>query len=168
MQPYRFLVITDPATKDTLVPHSWNQRQPADCSHFVVFAARKTNSEADVDQFLERVASARGIGVETLAGFKQILMGDVVNGPRGQQSFEWAALQAYIALGNFMTSAAVIGVDTCPMEGIVPSKYDEVLKLTDTPWSTVVACAAGYRMPGDKYATMPKFRFPASELVIHI
>ncbi len=33
----------------------------------------------------------------------------------------------YIALGQFMTTAALLGVDTCPMEGIDPAKFDEVL-----------------------------------------
>ena len=56
MQPYKFIVVTDHATKEKLVPFSWNQRQPADCSHFVVFASRAKNSEADVDHYLDRVA----------------------------------------------------------------------------------------------------------------
>ena len=38
-QPYRFVVITDQPTKEKLIPFSWNQKQPAECSHFVVFAA---------------------------------------------------------------------------------------------------------------------------------
>ena len=168
MQPYRFVVITDPAVKERLVSLSWNQRQPADCSHFVVFAARAANTEADVDHYLARIAEVRGVPVESQAGFKKMLMGDIVNGPRGKIAHEWATRQTYIALGNFMTSAALLGVDTCPMEGIQPEKYDEVLGLPALGYRTVVACAAGYRAAGDKYATLPKVRFPASELVIRV
>ena len=168
MQPHRYLVITDQATKEKLVPFSWNQRQPADCSHFVVFAARSHNSEADVDHYMARIAEVRGGSVEALAGFKKILMGDVVNGERGKAALEWATRQAYIALGNFMTAAALLGIDACPMEGFLPAKYDEVLGLPATGFHAVVACAAGYRAASDKYASMPKVRFTASELIVRV
>jgi nitroreductase len=114
MQPIRFLVVTDQETKEKLVPVSWNQRQPAECSHFVVFAARARNTEADVDRYLERITEVRGGSTDALGGLKKMLMGDVVNGPRGKAALEWATRQAYIALGNFMTAAALVGVDTCP------------------------------------------------------
>lgn len=165
-QPYAFAVITDQAVKDSLVPHSWNQRQAADCSHYVVFAAREKTSEADVDRYMARIAEVRGGNVEALAGFKKMLMVDVVDGPRGKIAFEWAARQAYIALGNFMTAAALLGIDTCPMEGIAPDKYDEILGLPAKGFKTVVACAAGYRSEGDKYADLPKVRFPESDLIL--
>lgn len=167
-QPYRFIVITDAATRAKLVPLSWNQRQPADCSHYVVFAAREKNTEADVDPYLARIAEVRGVPVESQAGFKRMLLGDIVNGPRGQASLEWATRQAYIALGSFMTATALLGIDACPMEGIDPAGYDEVLGLPALGYRTVVACAAGYRATGDKYATLAKVRFPASELIVRV
>jgi len=167
-QPYRFIVITDAATRAKLVPLSWNQRQPADCSHYVVFAAREKNTEADVDRYLARIAEVRGVPVESQAGFKRMLLGDIVNGPRGQASLEWATRQAYIALGSFMTATALLGIDACPMEGIDPAGYDEVLGLPALGYRTVVACAAGYRATGDKYATLAKVRFPASELIVRV
>jgi nitroreductase len=167
-QPYRFVVVTDQATKEKLVPFSWNQKQPAECSHFVVFAAKTSVNEADVDHYLARTAEVRGVAIETLAFFRKMLVGDIVSGPRSQQQFEWATRQAYIALGNFMTSAALVGIDTCPMEGIDPVKYDEVLGLPAKGYKTVVACAAGYRATGDKYAAAPKVRFTSDELVIRI
>ena len=81
---------------------------------------------------------------------------------------EWATRQVYIALGNFMMSAAVLGVDTCPMEGISQKDYDKILGLEGTEFATVVACAAGYRAADDKYAQLAKVRFPASEMIQHI
>lgn len=167
-QPYRFVVVTDPATKEKLVPHSWNQKQPADASHFVIFAAKETVSEEDVDHYMARVAEVRGVAVESLTGFKKALAGDILHGPRSKFQHEWATRQTYIALGNFMTSAALIGIDTCPMEGIDPVKFDEILNLPSTGYRTVVACAAGYRSASCKYSAVPKVRYPASELVIHI
>ena len=168
LQPNRYIVITDQAVKQQLVPLSWNQKQPADCSHYVIFAARVANTEADVDHYLARIAEVRGGNIEALAGFRKLLIGDVVHGERGQIALEWATRQAYIALGNFMTAAAVLGIDTCPMEGFVPAQYDELLGLPAQGFRAVVACAAGYRSANCKYALLAKVRFPASELIVHV
>lgn len=165
MQPVKFLVLTHPALRAQLVPVSWGQTQPADCSHFVVMAARAQNTEADVTHYITRMAEVRGMAAEALDGFKNVLLGDVVHGPRGNVALEWATRQAYIALGNFMTAAALLGVDTCPMEGFEPAKYDEILGLPAQGFRAVVACAAGYRAADDKYAALPKVRFPANELI---
>jgi hypothetical protein len=88
-----------------------------------------------------------------------MMMADVIAGPRQAWVREWAARQVYIALGNFMTSAALVGVDTCPLEGIDPREYDAILDLPSKGFNTIVACAAGYRSAEDKYATLPKVRF---------
>jgi nitroreductase len=165
MQPFKFLVLTDAALRAQLVPVSWGQTQPVDCSHYVVLAARAQNTEADVAHYIARMAEVRGLPAEALAGFKKVLLGDVVHGPRGQMALEWAARQSYIALGNFMTAAALLGVDTCPMEGFDPVKYDEILGLPAQGFRAVVACAAGYRAEDDKYAALPKVRLPAGELI---
>lgn len=165
LQPWKFVVVTDPGTKRALVPHSWNQSQPLDCSHFVVFAARRTMDEAHVDRLIERTCAERGLPTDALAGYRNMMVGDVVRGPRGKQAFEWATRQVYIALGQFMASAALLGIDTCPMEGIVPAQYDEILGLTGSDHATVVACAAGYRAADDKYASLKKIRFKAAEVI---
>ena len=168
LQPYKFLIITDPAVKEKLVPASWNQRQPADCSHYVVFAVRTANTEADVDEYMARIAEVRGGTADALGGFKKMLVADVVDGDRGKAAAEWAARQAYIALGNFMTAAALLGIDTCPMEGFVPAQYDELLGLREKGLTAAVACAAGHRAADDKYGALPKVRFPASKLIVHL
>ena len=168
LQPWRFVVITDQATKDQLVPISWGQRQVAEASHVVVFAVRKPLTESDVDRHLVRTAEVRSAPVESLAGFKKMLMKSLVPPPDGFDIHHWAGLQAYIALGNFMTSAAMLGIDTCPMEGIVPKKYDELLGLPSEGYGTVVVCVAGYRAADDKYAVLPKVRFAAEDVVRRI
>ncbi|HEX9080759.1 MAG TPA: NAD(P)H-dependent oxidoreductase [Holophagaceae bacterium] len=167
LQPWKFLVVTDPALKAKLRPVSWNQSQIEDCSHLVVFVAKEDVTESDVDRFIARVAEVRGVSSESLAGYKGFMMGDLVNGPRHAIIGEWAARQAYIALGNFMTSAAVMGIDTCPIEGLDPAKYDEILGLKGSGYRTLAACPAGYRAADDKYATTPKVRFAAQDVVDH-
>jgi nitroreductase len=165
LQPWKFVVVTDPELKARLRPASWKQAQVEDCSHHVVFLAKERITEADLDHFLARTAQVRGQSLDSLAGYKGYMMGDLVQGPRAAEIAEWAARQVYIALGNFMTSAALLGVDTCPMEGLEPDKYDEILGLKGTGWRTVVACPAGYRADGDKYAAAPKVRFPLEEVI---
>ena len=165
LQPYRFLVVTDPQVRAKLREASWGQSQVTDCSHLVVFLARQKMTEADVDHLLQRIIQVRGGKVEDLAGYRSMMVGTLVSGPRSASVPEWSARQAYIALGQLMASAALLGLDTCPMEGFDPAKYDEILDLGNTPFRTVVVCPVGYRASGDKYASLAKVRFPAEELV---
>lgn len=74
----------------------------------------------------------------------------------------------YIALGNFLTSAALLGIDTTPIEGFAPAEYDRVLGLEETPYHSAVVAVAGYRSKEDKYAKLAKVRYSASELIQHI
>ena len=168
LQPYYFLIIDNPAVRAKLLPHSWNQRQVIDASHFVAFAAKCKMTEADVDKLIRRTVEIRKVPAEALNMYRGMMLGDVVNGPRSKIAQEWATRQVYIALGNLMTSAAVLGIDACPMEGIMPEEYDRVLNLRDGDYSTVVACALGYRSPDDKHARLAKVRYETKDLVRHI
>jgi len=165
LQPYKFLVINDPAKRAGLLPHSWNQKQVVDASHFVVFTARTKITDTDVNKLIKLTSDIRKVPAESLNFYRDLMLGDVVNGPRGKIAHEWAARQAYIALGNLMTCAAVLGVDACPMEGLNPAEYDRVLGLSGSGYATVVACALGYRAASDKYASLPKVRYETQELV---
>jgi nitroreductase len=88
-----------------------------------------------------------------------------VNGPRSQEIERWSSNQVYIALGTFMAAAALLEVDTCPIEGFSPLEYDRILELETSPCRSCVACAAGYRDANDRYANLAKVRYPANELI---
>lgn len=165
LQPYRFIVITHPEKRAELLAHSWNQRQIVDCSHFVVFAAKTKMTETDVERLVQQTAKIRKVPVESLERYRGAMLRDIVHGARGKIAHEWATRQAYIALGNLMACAAVLGVDACPMEGFVPAEYDRALGLTKINHATVVACALGYRSLDDPYASIPKVRFDSTELI---
>jgi nitroreductase len=165
LQPWKFLIITSPELKEQLKPLSWNQSQVTDCSHYVVFAIKKNLTAEDVDRFMARTAELQGGTVEAMAGYRNLIVSDLVDGARSFNINDWSTRQTYIALGNFMTSAALLGVDTCPMEGIEPVNYDRLLGLSAKGFTTVVACAAGYRSEADKYASLAKVRFPKSEIL---
>jgi len=168
MQPYKFIIVQDAAIRAALLPHSWGQKQVVDCSHYVVFLGRTEMKPADVDKLIQRTSDVRRVPIEKLTNYRDMVLSDIVNGPRGKNAHEWAARQAYIALGNLMTCAAVLGVDACPMEGIAPAEYDKVLKLDGSGYKTVVACALGYRAAADKYAALPKVRYEAKDLVQNV
>ena len=88
-----------------------------------------------------------------------------MTGSLGMMTTDWAAKQAYIALGQFMLAAAMLEIDTCPMEGFLPAKYDEILGLEARGLTAAVLCPAGYRAATDKYAELPKVRFAADEVI---
>jgi nitroreductase len=166
LQPWRFVVVTAPVVKQALVPAAWNQSQIADCSHLVVFTVHRDLGLPHVEKHLARMVEVRGVPADSLVKFRQMVMRNLEEARAEGRLDTWQTHQIYIALGNFMTAAALLGVDTCPMEGIEPAKFDEILELRGTPYATVVACAAGYRLPDDKYATSKKVRFPADEVIL--
>ena len=168
LQPWKFIIIEDKELREQLVPHSWRQRQVADCSHLVVMTTKRTMTEADIDANLMRIAEVRGGTPDALAGFRKLLIGDVITGERSQYITTWAKMQAYIALGQFMTAAALLGIDTCPMEGFIADKYDELLGLEARGLTTAVLCPAGYRSADDRYASLPKVRFKSSDVIERI
>ena len=68
LQPWTFLVITDPAIRAELRPHSWNQSQITDCSHLVVLLSKRTINPADADRLIEATATTRSLETAALAG----------------------------------------------------------------------------------------------------
>src|SRR6185369_14233965 len=109
LQPWKFIVVTDPAMRATLLPASYGQAQITNASHLVVFAAKKNFSEADVDAFIRHTAAARGVSVGSLAPFRSMLVGGIVKSMDEAARDGWARKEAYIALGNLLTSAALLG-----------------------------------------------------------
>jgi nitroreductase len=167
LQPWKFLVITDASIRSELRPHSWNQSQITDCSHLVVLLKKRTITASDADRLIEAIAQARGIETSVLAGYRQMIQVDLIDGPRSQIIGQWAANQVYIALGNLLSSAALLGVDTCAIEGFSPRDYDRILDLESDDYQSCVVCACGYRSSDDNYANLAKVRYPASDLIEH-
>jgi nitroreductase len=165
LQPYRFLVIHDPAVRQSLLPQAWGQKQVVEASHFVVFAARTGVTEAEIDRFLALAAETRGVSTGSLAGYRGMMTGMLLNPAFQPVVPHWTARQAYIALGGLMTGAALLGIDACPIEGFVPAEFDRILGLPAQGLTAVACCALGYRHASDKHAALPKVRFPASTLV---
>ena len=168
LQPWKFIVVTDPAVRAKLSPASYGQPQITNASHLVVFAAKRNFNEADVDAFISRAAATRGVSIESLAPFRDMLVGGIVRAMDEQARDAWARNQAYIALGNLLTSAALLGIDACPMEGFDRTQYDEILGLKAQGYASAVIATVGYRAATDQSASAPKVRFPKEQVFAHV
>jgi nitroreductase len=166
LQPWKFIVVQDPATRERLCAASHRQRQPVDCSHFVVFAGRRGLDATDIERHLARTSEVRGVPRESLRGFAEMLESGTEQGRKGGYLDSWMAHQVYIALGGFIAAASLLGVDSCPMEGIEPARYNEILGLTAMGYNTLCVCAAGYRASDDKYASLAKVRFKPEDVIV--
>jgi nitroreductase len=165
LQPWKFFVISNPDLRQSLVGHAWNQAQVVDASHLIVLAIKKGINSEDVDRYVQSMSEIRQVPLENLQGMSNMIKGFIAQPPYPLDLDEWAKRQVYIALGQLMTSAALLGIDTCPIEGFSPPKFDEVLGLPEKGYASVVLCAAGYRADDDKYANLPKVRYSNDEIV---
>jgi nitroreductase len=164
LQPWRFLVVSNPAIRASLREVSWNQPQITEADRLVVITARTDLTAADIDAWMSCLAESQGKAPEDLAPYRGMIDGFV--GALDTAAREnWNIRQCYIALGQLMTSAAVMGIDTCPLEGIDKAAYNRILGLENSGYATAMACAIGYRAADDAYATAPKARFEIRELI---
>ncbi len=162
LQPWKFVVITDPYLKEELAPHAWNQPQITSCSHLVVFCARRKLDGEDVEKLMNATADKRGLAATDLHGYASMIGGAISN-LSPDDLLGWNKRQVYLALDQFLLSCALLGVDACPMEGFVSSKFDEILGLSDVT-ATVIA-TAGFRAPDDKYGDLAKVRYAKDDVL---
>lgn len=167
LQPWRFVVVTNPDVRQKLKAASWNQPQITDASHLVVFCRRVTMTVADVDKLITKIVEVRGVPKESLDGYRGMMVGSVSNPSAvpGGSIETWTRSQTYIALGVFLSAAAMMGVDACPMEGFDPKVYDEVLGLQKDGYTAVVLATAGYRAADDGMAGAKKVRFAEADVI---
>ena len=164
LQPWKFIVVESSELREQLLAESWNQRQVTDASHFVVLASRTDLTKADIERWIDCMSQIQGKSPEDFAPLKGMIAGFSERMSQEERE-EWNIRQSYIALGQLMAVAAVMGIDACPMEGISNSAYDRLLGLENSDYATVVACALGYRSESDKYSNTPKARYPLDQVI---
>lgn len=164
LQPYKVIVVSDPAVREQLKAASWNQPQITDASHLVIFATYDNLGEQHVDQYIENIAGTRQLDKAQLSGFGNVVKG-AVKGLDKEAAAAWTARQAYLALGTLLTASAADGIDTCPMEGFNAAAYDEILGLKEKNLRTVVIVAVGFRAEDDGMQHAKKVRKPLDEFV---
>ncbi|RFS22529.1 NAD(P)H-dependent oxidoreductase [Chitinophaga silvatica] len=164
LQPYKIIVVENPAVRERLKTVSNNQSQITDASHLVVFARHADLGEKHVDAYINNIADTRSIAKENLAGFSDAMKG-TVNKLGEAGTAIWTSKQAYLALGTLLTAAAIEGIDACPMEGFNAAEYDDILELKERSLSAVVIAAVGFRAEEDMMQHAKKVRKPLNDLV---
>lgn len=167
-QPWKFFVIRNPKLRQQLQKHAWDQSQVTDASHLVVLAIKQGINTEDVDRYIDRVSEVRNTPKDKLSGLENAIKGFLKDPPFPFEIDAWSTRQVYLALGFLIYSAALLGIDACPMEGFVPAQYDEILGLKEKGYASKVLCALGYRSEEDKLAEQKKVRYETEEIVEYI
>lgn len=166
LQPWKLVVVSDPEVRAKLREVSWDQPQITEASQLFVFAAQMPTPEL-VDAFIANISATRGAPLESLEGLSQMIKGSI-EGRDAAGRLEWAKKQAYLALGITLASAAVLGIDACPMEGFDPAKYDELLGLSEQGLHTAVIMTVGFRTAEEAAIDSKKVRPAREEQIITI
>lgn len=153
-EPWRFVVIQDMALREKLRSVAWGaQGQFPTASHVIAILARKEDMRPGSDYTERFMREVQKLSDEAIARrhkfYPQFHDTDFhLQAPRAL--FDWSCRQAYIALANMMTAAALIGIDSCPIEGFNQEGADRVLAeaglLEDGRFGLAVMVAFGYRV----------------------
>ena len=167
LQPIKMLVVQNMSLREKLLPHSFGQRQVVDASHLLVLCIQKNYTVQDVESYFQLIKKVRNTPDEVVTPFKNHLL-DLVSNKTTEQLREASKSQAYLALGNLLTVCATQQIDSCPMEGFLPKKYDEILDLASKNLEAVLLLPVGTRAEDDYMASQKKVRKPLEESVIDL
>jgi len=168
LQPFEVVVVTNPEVREKIRAAGFDQAQITEASHLLVFAAWDNYTDARIDDVVARTAADRGVSVEGVATYYNMLKGMVL--PRtAEENFQHAARQAYIAFGIALTAAAFEEVDATPMEGFDPAQVDEILGLRARGLRSVTLLPIGYRAAeGDWLNGLAKVRRSRADLISEV
>ncbi|MCF6462226.1 NAD(P)H-dependent oxidoreductase [Clostridium sp. Cult1] len=133
-EPWKFLVIENENLRQKILPVAWGvQRQMPTLSHLVIILARKKRdmifSSDYIKYMVEDVHNIPGDLAEArIERYRNFQKEDFKLLEEDRNIFDWAVMQTYIALGNMMTAAAEIGIDSCPIEGFHREKLEILLE----------------------------------------
>lgn len=154
LEPWRFLVIQDMALREKLLTVTWGAKgQFPSASHVIAILVRKDDmrpGSAYTENFMRNVQKLPEEGIARRTKFyRQFHESDFrLQDPRAL--FDWGCRQAYIALGNMMTAAAMLGIDSCPIEGFNQAGAEQVLVdagvMDPKQFGLAVMVAFGYRI----------------------
>lgn len=167
LQPYEILVVEDAALRNKLQPAAWGQSQITEASHLIVLANQSTFGEELVDDYLNNVSETRGIPSNDLQGYSDFMKSKLMPLSESAKA-TWTARQTYIALGNLLSAAADLKIDTCPMEGFDSAQFNEMLGLSKRGLNAAVLVAVGYRSIEDKTQHYKKVRKAKENLITHL
>lgn len=165
LQPYRLIVVASREVRERLLAHSYGQEKVVECSHLLVLAACRDVTDELVDRYVSVSGSLTGEPAQGLDAYAGTVKSALASQSPAERA-ESAHRQAFLALGTLTTSAALLGIDCCPMSGFDPAGYDSVLGLGEEGLTTSVICALGRRHPQDEAALRARVRIPRDEFVL--
>ncbi len=168
LQPFEVFVITDKEVKSKIKEIAWNQSQVTDCSHLLVFAAWDHYTADRINHMFDLTNEIRGFKNEGWENYRQQLLATYPQ-KDPHKNFEHAARQTYIAFMSAITQAALVGLDSTPMEGFDSTALDSILGLKEKGLRSTLLLPVGYR-DGEKdwLINLAKVRKPMKELVNYI
>lgn len=167
LQPLKMLVIQNKELQHKLMGASYNQQQIGTASHVLVICIEKEIGKPFIENYFKYVKDIRNTPDDILHTFRESLIGDFENKPLDEIRI-WATHQAYLVMGTLLTVCAVEEIDSCPMEGFEPDKYNEILGLDKYNLQSVLALPVGYRSKDDFFAELKKVRRPLEETIIEL
>ncbi len=167
LQPIKMVIIHNKELQQKLLEFSFNQQQVSTASHLLIICIEKRIDKSFIEKYFKMVHHMRSTPLEVLDPFKDFLVGDFENKPV-EEIKAWATNQAYLALGNLMTVCAIEEIDSCPMEGFEPLKYDELLALETFNLESVLVLPVGYRAADDIFSEFKKVRRQLSDVIIDL
>ncbi|MDO4879512.1 MAG: NAD(P)H-dependent oxidoreductase [Neisseria sp.] len=168
-EPWKFLVIQNKELREKIKPVAWGmQTTVSDASHIVIILAKK-HARYD-SEFFRELMDRRGFTPEERKAaydrYRSFQTHDMPVADDERALFDWAGKQTYIALANMLTGAAMLGIDSCPIEGMDYKAVNEILAgaglLDPAEYGVSVAATFGYRARD----ISPKPRRDASETVV--
>lgn len=166
IEPWQFIVVENSAMRTALRAVSYDQPKVTDASHLLIIARRTDARESIVKELIERTAATQGVDASALEGLKNMVDGTIA--AKSDDALDaWIRSQSYIPLGVMITAAAMLGVDSGPMEGFDPAQVDALLGLTEKNLTATTMLALGYR-GNDEAANRPKVRRAYEDVVTHV
>ncbi len=170
-EPRKFLVIQNQGLREKIKPVAWGmQSSITEASHLVILLAKK-HARYDTPFFSE-LMERRGFTPEQRAAalerYRNFQTHDIAIADDERALFDWASKQSYIALANMLTGAAMLGIDSCAVEGMDYAAVEHILAqaglLDPAEYGVSVAATFGYRARD----IQPKPRRDAAETVVWV
>ena len=150
LEPWNIMVLQNKRLRELIMPYaSGAQKQLSTASHFVIFTVKKDLYPTS-DYFKHINMDIKGMSQETyndfivsFGSFSEIKQHMISQ----REKLDWAGKQSYIALANMMSAAALMGIDSCPIEGFNASEIENILgEYSDFECNKIVVMGAfGYR-----------------------
>ncbi|MDN3723734.1 NAD(P)H-dependent oxidoreductase [Aequorivita sp. SDUM287046] len=167
LQPLKLIVVGNNEIKKQLMPLTFNQPQVRDASHVLIFCIEKNINASFIVEHFKRVEDTRETPRKILDPFEKALI-DNFTEKNTVEIKQWMGNQLYLTLGALLTVCAMESIDSCPIEGFEPQKYDELLGLANLGLESVIVLPVGYRDESDFFIQLKKVRRGVDELIVEI